>query len=967
MFRGVQKTFFTKVVNTKSYNVNVFKPIDTFARRHLGSLEDKQHKSMLETVGVKSLDELITQTVPKTILAPQKFDLKDSYTRGELELLQELRATASLNKPIKSMIGCGYHGTVTPNVILRNILENPAWYTPYTPYQAEVAQGRLESLMNFQTMVSDLTGLPIANASLLDESTAAAEAMTMAHDLNPEIKSFFVSSNVNPQTIAVIKTRAEPLGVKIIVDCTVDWKFEPVCGAIVQYPNTNGDVKDYKAFTKKIHDAGGLVIANTDLLALTLLTPPGEWGADIAVGTNQRFGVPMGYGGPNAGFLSTLEKYKRKIPGRLIGLSKDSNGNKAYRMALQNREQHIRREKALSNICTAQALLSNISAMYAVYHGPEGLKKIAQGVHEKAVILSKGLGLKGDSVFFDTVRVAVKNSDEIMKKAVAAGFNLRKYDETHVGITTDESTTEHDINALFGVFGVKATAQKLAEGSNDLIGHSSFARKSAYLTHPVFNSHHTEHEMLRYMNKLVLRDIGLHNSMIPLGSCTMKLNATAEMIPITWPEFSNPHPFAPLDQTKGYQKVFADLERDLGIITGFDAVSLQPNAGSQGEYTGLLVIQKYHRSRGESHRKICLIPSSAHGTNPASASMVGMDIVVVKCDSLGNIDVTDLQAQAEKHSKNLSALMVTYPSTHGVFEEKIIQICEIVHKHGGQVYMDGANMNAQVGLTSPGHIGADVCHLNLHKTFSIPHGGGGPGMGPIGVKKHLAKFLPSHPLVNMGGSESCGTVSAAPWGSASVLLISWVYIKLMGTIGLRNSTKIAILNANYMKARLEKHYKVVYTGDNNRVAHEFILDLRGFKATCGIEGEDVAKRLMDYGFHAPTLSFPIANTLMIEPTESESKVELDRYCDALINIRKEIQEIEDGKADKEHNVLKNAPHTSGVVVSDKWDRPYSREKAAFPLPYLKENKFWPFVGRIDGAFGDRNLICSCPPIEEYEK
>lgn len=964
MIRSLSKSL-KKTQNLKTfYNTSVFKPHDTFFRRHVGELEGQGIKAMLKELETNNLDDLITKIVPKTIYNEKGLELQDSKLYGEKEILEELKKIGSQNKTLKSMIGCGYYGNITPFVILRNVLEDPGWYTPYTPYQPEVSQGRLESLLNYQTVVTDLTGLPISNASLLDEATAAAEAMAMCHSEFPEVKNFFISSDVHPQTIAVIQTRAKPLGIKIIIG-SYEQLNEKVCGGIVQYPNTFGKVEDYHAFTKKIHDLGGLAIVSADLLSLTLLTPPGEFGADICVGTNQRLGVPMGYGGPNAGYISTSDKYKRKIPGRLIGVSKDSNGNRALRMALQTREQHIRREKALSNICTAQALLSNISAMYAIYHGPDGLKKIAQNVHEKAVILAKGLNAE-KGLFFDTITIKVKNSDELLKKAVEHGYNFRKIDNTTVGISTDETTTEQDINNIFKIFGVNTSADKLAQESNDLISSSKFKRTSKFLQHEVFNKYHTEHDLLRYMHKLKTKDVGLNQSMIPLGSCTMKLNATVEMIPITWDCFNSLHPFIPFEQAQGYQRIFKDLERDLAHITGFHSCSLQPNAGSQGEYAGLMVISKYHQNRGEGHRNICLIPSSAHGTNPASASMIGLNIVIVKCDTHGNIDIQDLKKLAQEHSKNLSCLMVTYPSTHGVFEAGIKEICSIIHQHGGQVYMDGANMNAQVGLTSPGSIGADVCHLNLHKTFCIPHGGGGPGMGPICVQKHLAEFLPSHPVIPMGGSNSCGTISAAPFGSASILLISWVYIKLMGSKGLRDATKVAILNANYMAKRLEKHYKIVYTAENGTVAHEFILDLRMFKSI-GIEGEDVAKRLMDYGFHAPTLSFPIANTLMIEPTESETKEELDRYCDALIQIRQEIKEIEEGKYPRDNNVLKHAPHTAQVVCGDKWDRPYTREKAGYPAKWLKDYKYWPTVGRIDGAFGDRNLVCSCPPIENYEK
>jgi glycine dehydrogenase len=866
-----------------------------------------------------------------------------------------------------------------PGVIQRNILENPGWYTQYTPYQSEISQGRLEALLNFQTMVADLTGLPIANASLLDEGTAAAEAMHLCYAISDgKRNTFFVAEDCHPQTIAVVQTRAEAIGVEVRVGDPAAADFGDAFGILLQYPATDGRVVDYAPIAERAHTAGALVVVAADLLALTLLRPPGEFGADVVVGSAQRFGVPMGYGGPHAAFLATRDEYKRQIPGRIIGVSRDRRGKAAYRMAMQTREQHIRREKATSNICTAQVLLSIMASMYAVYHGPEGLKAIARRVHALAAALAAGLAHLGYAVgrdpFFDTVRVGTgeRSADDLLAAAEARGINLRKLGERSVGIALDESTTAADVEDLLAVFasqsgGDKASglsAERLAEGA--ALGlPAPHARQSAYLTHPVFNSFHTEHEMLRYIKRLEARDLSLATSMIPLGSCTMKLNATSEMVPVTWPEFGGIHPFAPVSQTEGYQELFRTLSTWLEEITGFAACSLQPNAGSQGEYTGLMVIRAYHHARGDRHRDVCLIPVSAHGTNPASAVMAGLKVVVVACDEGGNVDLADLRAKAEANRDKLAALMVTYPSTHGVFEEGIREICRIVHDNGGQVYLDGANMNAQVGLCRPGDYGADVCHLNLHKTFCIPHGGGGPGMGPICVAGHLAPFLPGHPVVPVGGGEAIGPVSAAPWGSASILPIPWVYIALMGGRGLTRATEVAILNANYMAARLREHYPVLYMGGKGRVAHEFILDLRPFKTTAGIEAEDVAKRLMDFSFHAPTMSFPVAGTLMIEPTESESKAELDRFCDAMIRIREEIRAIEQGKMDRQSNPLKNAPHTADDVTDDAWDRPYGREQAVFPAPWVRERKFWPYVNRVDNPWGDRNLMCTCPPMESY--
>jgi glycine dehydrogenase len=869
----------------------------------------------------------------------------------------------------------GYHNCITPPVIQRNVLENPGWYTAYTPYQAEVAQGRLEALLAFQTMVMDLTAMPIANASLLDEATAAAEAAALSHAVKGEARTrYFVSSECHPQTIDVVRTRARARGWEVVVG---DWKTAKIddstFGALIQYPTTDGAVTDYREFVDRAHTAGALVTVAADLLSLALLMPPGEWGADVVVGNSQRFGVPIGFGGPHAAFFATRDEYKRQLPGRIIGVSRDSDGRPALRMALQTREQHIRREKATSNVCTAQVLLAVISAMYAVYHGPNGIRAIAKRVHRYAELLARGVEKLGytvsHDVFFDTVRVHVGGSlaASIVGRARAKHINVRQIDENAVCVALDETVGDADIRDLLDVFaGGKRDAPALdeLEGEVDDRYDERFARTSTYLTHALFNTHHSETEMLRYLRMLESRDLSLTHSMIPLGSCTMKLNATAEMFPVTWPEFAEPHPFAPIDQLKGYQELFATLEAALAEITGFAAVSLQPNAGSQGEYAGLLTIRAYHESLGDVKRDVCLIPQSAHGTNPASAVMAGMNVVVVKTDSNGNIDVADLRARATEHAGQLGALMVTYPSTHGVFEEAIVDICAIVHEHGGQVYLDGANMNALVGLARPGDIGADVCHLNLHKTFCIPHGGGGPGMGPIGVAKHLAPFLPGHSVVALRDHQG-GAVSAAPWGSASILPISMMYIDMMGAEGLTQATKVAILNANYIAKRLEAHYPVLYKGAHGLVAHECIVDPRAFKASAGVDVEDIAKRLIDYGFHAPTVSFPVAGTLMIEPTESESKAELDRFCDALIHIREEITEIESGAADRKDNVLKNAPHPVRRVVSDAWPHPYSREQAAFPAPWLRDHKFWPAVGRVESAYGDRNLVCSCPPTDAY--
>ncbi|HEY9847856.1 MAG TPA: aminomethyl-transferring glycine dehydrogenase [Leptolyngbyaceae cyanobacterium] len=939
--------------------------------RHIGPTPEKIQE-MLELLGVPNLDTLIDRAIPPAIRLQQPLQLP--APQSEYTAIAQLKEIASKNQIFRSFIGMGYYNCITPPVILRNILENPGWYTAYTPYQAEIAQGRLEALLNFQTMVIDLTGLEIANASLLDEATAAAEAMTMSYGISKnKAKAFFVSKDCHPQTIEVLQTRAKPLDIEIIIGDHQTFDFQTVIfGAILQYPASDGIIYDYRNFIEKAHEVGALVTVAADILSLTLLTPPGEFGADLAVGSTQRFGVPLGYGGPHAAYLATKEEYKRQVPGRIVGVSKDSNGKPALRLALQTREQHIRREKATSNICTAQVLLAVIASMYAVYHGPQGLKEIAENIHKLTVILAEGLKRLGYKIssdnYFDTLRVELGSHslDEIIQTAESRQINLRKLDKNTIGISLDETTTIKDLIELWQVFaGKKELSFTIDEIAADSSFPESFNRQSSYLTHPVFNSYHSETELLRYLHRLESKDLSLTTSMIPLGSCTMKLNATAEMIPVTWPEFGNIHPFAPASQTRGYQVLFQQLEAWLAEITGFAGISLQPNAGSQGEYAGLLVIRQYHESRGDTHRNICLIPESAHGTNPASAVMCGFKVVPVACDKQGNIDLNDLKNKAEKYSKELAALMVTYPSTHGVFEEEIKEICAIIHENGGQVYMDGANMNAQVGLCSPGDIGADVCHLNLHKTFCIPHGGGGPGMGPIGVAQHLVPFLPGHSVVQLGDKGSIGAVSAAPWGSASILVISWMYIAMMGAQGLTHATKVAILNANYIAHRLESFYPVLYRGTHGFVAHECILDLRSLKKSAQIEVEDIAKRLMDYGFHAPTVSWPVAGTIMVEPTESESKEELDRFCDAMISIRREVEEIEQGKANPEDNVLKNAPHTAESLISSDWNHAYSREQAAYPAPWTREHKFWPAVGRIDNAFGDRNFVCSCLPMEAY--
>jgi glycine dehydrogenase len=937
---------------------------DQFVRRHIGP-NAAEAGEMLAPIGFKNLDELIAAAVPENIRLGRPLQLPDAKT--ETEALAGLKSIASQNQVFRSYLGMGYYDCITPAVIQRNVLENPGWYTQYTPYQAEISQGRLEALLNFQTMIADLTGLDIANASLLDEATAAAEAMTMCHSLRDGRNVFLVSANCHPQTIEVVQTRAKALGIEVVVGDHADFQFSgKVFGALVQYPDTYGAIHDYTGLVEPAHAAGALVTVATDLLALTLLKPPGEFGADIAVGSAQRFGVPLGYGGPHAAFFATRDEFKRHLPGRIVGVSKDSRGKPALRLALQTREQHIRREKATSNICTAQALLANMASMYAVYHGPEGLKQIAQRIQALTEILASGLDKLGFAVSsgprFDTLRIDLGDTltAGILKTAETRQMNFRLIDHHTLGVSLDETTDASDVTEILEVFnGNKA----LDFSINELVPKTShFAlRTSQFLMHPVFNRHHSETEMLRYIKRLESRDLSLTASMIPLGSCTMKLNAAAEMFPISWPEFAKIHPFAPLKQTRGYQTLFQQFEDWLAEITGFAGISLQPNAGAQGEYTGLLVMRAYHESRGEAHRNVCLIPTSAHGTNPASAVMAGLKVVAVACDPEGNIDMADLRAKAEANKQGLACLMVTYPSTHGVFEETIKEICEIVHAHGGQVYMDGANLNAQVGLCRPADIGADVCHLNLHKTFCIPHGGGGPGVGPIGVAEHLVEFLPGHPVVNLGGENPIGSVAAAPWGSAGILPISWMYIAMMGADGLTEATKFAILNANYIAKRLENYFPTLYRR-NGLVAHECILDLRRFK---NVTVEDVAKRLMDYGFHAPTISWPVPGTMMVEPTESESKYELDRFCDAMIAIHGEISAIESGKADQQNNPLKNAPHTADMMATDAWNHPYSREQAAFPVPGLRDYKFWPAVGRIDNVYGDRNPVCTCVGMENY--
>jgi len=955
---------------------------ERFSTRHIGP-DAQQKNEMLEVCEAGSIEQLLKETIPAKIRLDEPLNLPPALS--ENEYLDHIKETASKNDIYQSFIGMGYYDTHTPNVILRNILENPGWYTAYTPYQAEISQGRLEALINFQTMVTDMTGMEIANASLLDEGTAAAEAISMLHGRRRGKKrknanTFFVSENCHPQTKSVLKGRIEPLEIELVFGDpeSLDLTDENYFGILLQYPDTYGTVKDLSGLIESAHENNVFVTVAADLLSLTLLTPPGEMGADVVVGTTQRFGVPMGYGGPHAAYFATKEEFKRQIPGRIIGVTKDAEGNPAYRMALQTREQHIRREKATSNICTAQVLLAVISGMYAAYHGPEGLKKIASKVHGLAKLASAGLQELGfDMVsdqFFDTITVtnlSAEQIEEIRSRAIDRGMNFRYLDDG-VGLSFDETKDLNDVEDVLNIFAEGSTK----ENSFDVKKASKvirvdfpevLTRTAPYLEHPVFKQFHSEHEMLRYLKELENRDLSLTHSMISLGSCTMKLNATAEMIPLTWPEFGKIHPFAPTDQAKGYHQLFDELDEWLSEITGFEKISLQPNSGAQGEYTGLMTIRAYHHANGEKQRDVTIVPSSAHGTNPASAVMAGMEVVVTKCDENGNIDLDDLREKVEKYSDRLSSLMVTYPSTHGVFEEDIREICQMIHEHGGLVYMDGANMNAQIGWTSPAQIGADVCHLNLHKTFCIPHGGGGPGMGPIGVVEKLVPFLPDHDVVKINGGKGIPAVSSAPWGSASILTISHAYIRMMGADGLKEATEVAILNANYLKDRLKDHYPILYTGRGGRSAHEFIVDLRDFKQDVGIDATDVAKRLMDYGFHAPTMSFPVPGTLMIEPTESESKEELDRFCDAMIQIRKEIREVENGEVDPEENVLKHAPHSMRVVLSDDWNRPYSREKAAFPVPNLRFNKFWPAVSRVDDAYGDRNLVCSCLPVEAYSE
>ncbi|MCC5926515.1 MAG: aminomethyl-transferring glycine dehydrogenase [Bacteroidetes bacterium] len=972
---------------------------DVFALRHNGPTPEEQSE-MLRSIGVDSLDQLISETIPAGIRLPEALNLPEPV--NEHRFLREFRDVARKNHIFRSFIGMGYYDTITPGVILRNIMENPGWYTAYTPYQAEIAQGRLEMLINFQTMVMDLTGMEIANASLLDEGTAAAEAMSMLFSVKKGAKRkasrFFVSDAVHPQSLEVLKTRALPIGIDLVIAPidTLDVTDPELFGVLIQNPDTYGNVRDLTSLIAAAHENGVMVTVAADLLACTVLKSPGAMGADVVVGSSQRFGVPMGYGGPHAAFFATREEFKRSIPGRIIGVSVDDTGAPAYRMALQTREQHIRREKATSNICTAQVLLAVMAGAYAVYHGPKGLRQIGERVYGLTSVLAYELGKLGVEVqnplWFDTLHLELKDAavvDRIRREALQHEMNFRYIGATQIGISVDEAKYVSDIAAVIGVFAralgaesvperdtvsahtdamaafIEVKTSELREIQVKLAYPTDLMREVDYLTHPSFNRYHSEHEMLRYLKRLENKDLSLVHSMISLGSCTMKLNATAEMMPVTWPEFAALHPFVPADQALGYQEMNTDLSKWLCEITGFDAVSLQPNSGAQGEFAGLMTIRNYHLFRGDAHRNVAIIPSSAHGTNPASAVMAGMEVVVTKCDDQGNIDLADLREKAEKYSDRLAALMVTYPSTHGVFEEDIREICALIHQHGGQVYMDGANMNAQVGLTSPAAIGADVCHLNLHKTFCIPHGGGGPGMGPIGVAAHLTPFLPGHTLVDNGASADMTAISAAPFGSAGILPISYAYIRLMGGEGLTQATRVAILNANYIKARLEGHYDVLYTNQNGRSAHEMIIDLRPFKTSAGVEVTDIAKRLMDYGYHAPTVSFPVAGTMMIEPTESETKSELDRFCEAMMAIRAEIQEIADGVADREVNVLTKSPHTAAVVMAETWDRPYTRQKAAFPLEWVRESKFWPAVGRIDSAYGDRNLMCACIPIAEY--
>jgi len=953
---------------------SILRPTDSFVRRHIGP-RDHELVEMLETIGCGSLDELTDAVVPAEIRTDRPLDLAEP--RGEHELLCELRAMAGRNQIYRSFIGMGYHDCITPPVIQRNILEDPGWYTQYTPYQAEIAQGRLEALLNFQTMIGELTALPLANASLLDEATAAAEAMAMCHAITRKAKSdFFVADDCHPQTIGVLRTRAEPMGIRLHVGDpdAVDFDRQELFGVLVQYPTTDGRIRDYAPLAAAAKAAGALTVVAADLLALALLRPPGEFGADIAVGSTQRFGVPLGFGGPHAAYLATEEQYKRQVPGRIVGVSRDDRGRTALRLAMQTREQHIRRDKATSNICTSQVLLAVMASMYAVYHGPEGLRRIARRVHGLAAVLAAGLqriGLDvGNEPFFDTLRVRLPDASAgvVLERARARRINLRPYeDETTLGVALDETTRLDEVRALLEVFAGAALPFEVGdlEQVADAPYVSPLARTSDFLTHPVFRRYHAEHEMLRYIQRLRGRDLSLAQSMIPLGSCTMKLNGTSLMLPVSWPEFAGLHPFVPPEQTRGYAEMFEQLESWLADITGFSAVSLQPNAGAQGEYAGLLVIRAFHRHNGDERRDVCLIPTSAHGTNPASAVMAGMRVVAVRCDDRGNIDIDDLESKAREHAGALSALMVTYPSTHGVFEEGIRRICEVVHRHGGQVYLDGANMNAQVGLCRPGDYGADVCHLNLHKTFCIPHGGGGPGMGPIAVAEHLSPFLPGHPVVPTGGRQAIGPVAATPHGSPSILPISWVYIALMGAAGLRRASQVAVLNANYLARRLSEHYPILYSGREGLVAHEFIVDMRPYRQSADVTIDDIAKRLMDFGIHAPTVSFPVAGTLMIEPTESESKEELDRFCEAMMVIRDEIRAIEEGRADPRDNALKGAPHTAEALVADSWERSYGREQAAYPAEWVRERKFWPAVGRIDNAWGDRHLICVCGSVEEY--
>lgn len=950
---------------------------DQFVNRHVGP-DAIDIQKMCGIIGVSNLDDLIDKTIPSSIRIKDELELDEPLT--EYEFLKHIKNIASMNKIYKSYIGLGYYPTVTPSVIQRNILENPGWYTQYTPYQAEISQGRLEALLNFQTMIIDLTGLPVANASLLDESTAAAEVMTMFYSTRKPNKKksnvFFVSEKVFPQTIDVLKTRSEPLGIELLIgDHNKIELTDDIYGLLVQYPCTDGEIYDYSELFKQAEDKGINKAVAADLLSIVLLTPPGEFGADAVVGSSQRFGVPLGYGGPHAAYFAVKEEFKRQIPGRIIGVSIDVDGNRALRMALQTREQHIKREHATSNICTAQVLLAIMAGMYGVYHGPKGIKAIAERIYNLANYLDNGLRILGfdqlNKIYFDTLKIKLNSHNEldsIRKKALENRINFRYLDDTSICISISEVDMKEDMNLILKLFSevknINLNVDQLQKSNS--IYPETFLRRSNFMTHPVFNSYHSETEMMRYIKSLERKDLSLTTSMISLGSCTMKLNAATELIGITLNEFSELHPFAPIDQAEGYAYLINKLEKDLSKITGFDAVSLQPNSGAQGEYTGLMVIRAYHKHNGEQQRNVVLIPSSAHGTNPASAVMAGSKVVVVKCDEKGNIDINDLKQKAEQNKESLSALMVTYPSTHGVFEEEIIEICKIIHNYGGLVYMDGANLNAQLGLTNPAYIGADVCHLNLHKTFAIPHGGGGPGMGPIAVTKHLSPFLPGHALVKTGGDKAINAVSAAPWGSANILIISYAYIKMLGAEGLTRSTKIAILNANYLKSRLESYYPVLYTGKNGFVAHELIFDTRGFKNTVGIEVEDIAKRLMDYGFHAPTVSFPVPGTLMVEPTESESLHELDRFCEAMISIRNEISEVEKGILDKTDNPLKNSPHTEKMVINDNWEHKYNRTKAAFPLDYISDNKFWPKVRRVNNAYGDRNLVCSCLPISAYE-